>query len=768
MRNFKTRVSATPVPFSGTWLTLRILRQVSMVQDPIEPRIGAVIGIMLILRSAAGSGCRLGSGTCLVCLRGGAMPKRICRAYQVAVALLLCAQVEVRGLDGPGVIPRQSSYGYSGGVQNVADRRYRLPGQPPVYSRGGTFNPSYCPPQAPPEWYCPPSFPAPDALRRIPGQQDSTTLQPTPRPGTDPSTDDPAAPRPDNSQQEPGRRDPDVRPAIPDQLANPAGVDLTAFQPNAAPASSGAPNAARSRAMQSGANSIGDFFGGSLARKSLLFMDRSAVFFPAATVTEIGAVPPVLYESADQFRQLVTTVGGTELGETVFLRSSASGLPVATIPLSASGQSATTAEFTPLTDYPVLASDLTPGGLDVPTLTDIGPFVFIPHGAAPAFIDPYASPFISQPQAEFYDTNENGIFDPGEEIISFSQYRQVVIPSPGEMVGRLKVADNNSPIPRDRLILDYTLYSDTMLTTTGLDVHRFAPGFEKTFWGQRASIDVRLPFAKTLSNNITSYLTTAPQPFGLTDADDVVLGNLSATLKLLFRRTPYWTWSGGVQVHLPTAEDVHVYRGLPAGVPRTAADELVRIENKSLNVMPYLALMHTPNQDWWFQLYVQGDFDVTGNPVSIRGSDAVMRRVDTTKDVGFLYTDLSIGRWLYHDEPEIRTSRHGRFVDTAAYGKRGLTGLAGRFELHHNTALNNVESTGILDPATATHMVGEQSGGIDVVNLNLGLTATFGATTEVTVAWGRTVGSSSNQEFGDEVRVMVNLLQPVPAPFRTR
>src|SRR5262249_14312798 len=81
----------------------------------------------------------------------------------------------------------------------------------------------------------------------------------------------------------------------------------------------------------------------------------------------------------------------------------------------------------------------------------------------------------------------------------------VTVPNPsnGGAVGRTKIADDNSPLPRDRFILDYD-YFDNVPLSRQTGVHRFSPGIEKTFLDQSASIEVRLPFAATLSSDVTT------------------------------------------------------------------------------------------------------------------------------------------------------------------------------------------------------------------------------------------------------------------------
>src|SRR5262245_3521408 len=70
------------------------------------------------------------------------------------------------------------------------------------------------------------------------------------------------------------------------------------------------------------------------------------------------------------------------------------------------------------------------------------------------------------------------------------------IPSPTcGVVGLTKISDDNNPLPRDRVFFDYDYFNRVPLTSSGFNVHRFSPGFEKTFFDMRASIEVRFPFA---------------------------------------------------------------------------------------------------------------------------------------------------------------------------------------------------------------------------------------------------------------------------------
>lgn len=76
---------------------------------------------------------------------------------------------------------------------------------------------------------------------------------------------------------------------------------------------------------------------------------------------------------------------------------------------------------------------------------------------------------------------------PGPGPSSPSPLSQLFIPggnigaAPGAQIGRLKLTENTSPIPQDRVFVNYSYFDDTPLFPGGVNVNRVAPGFEKTF-----------------------------------------------------------------------------------------------------------------------------------------------------------------------------------------------------------------------------------------------------------------------------------------------
>ena len=53
------------------------------------------------------------------------------------------------------------------------------------------------------------------------------------------------------------------------------------------------------------------------------------------------------------------------------------------------------------------------------------------------------------------------------------------VPDPSSLTGRLRVQDNNSAIPQDRVFFDYSFFHNSQLLPSGPDASRYTPGFEK-------------------------------------------------------------------------------------------------------------------------------------------------------------------------------------------------------------------------------------------------------------------------------------------------
>jgi hypothetical protein len=273
----------------------------------------------------------------------------------------------------------------------------------------------------------------------------------------------------------------------------------------------------------------------------------------------------------------------------------------------------------------------------------------------------------------------------------------VTIPSPsaGGVVGRTKIADDNSPLPRDRIIFNYDYFNydyfdNAQLTSQGVGVHRFSPGFEKTFFDQMASIEVRVPFASTVSNDISGD--------GVNSGGHIELGDVNVTLKGLLYRSDAVNVALGLGMALPTADDVNV--SVLGGTP------LVKIHNDAVILTPFVALLLTPNDRFFVQSWFQIGFDPNGNAVDANPDlTSGLQRFGQLRDQNLMQIDAQLGYWLYRSED--RSAR--------------LRGLAPFVELHYNSTMGKGDSV-----QAGAFTIGDPNSSLDELNLTAGLTAQLG------------------------------------------
>lgn len=327
---------------------------------------------------------------------------------------------------------------------------------------------------------------------------------------------------------------------------------------------------------------------------------------------------------------------------------------------------------------------------------------------------------------------QGALANPGSGITTqdsfnfFSSYAlfepQVInIPSPGAGggVGRMKIAENSSPMPRDRIFFNYSYFDNVPLAPQGVNVHRFAPGFEKTFFDQLTSIDVRFPMAATLDSDL--------RVSGLTNTGEMEFGNVLVTFKALLASTDSWGVSAGLGVALPTADDVRVLG--------TGDQELVRIENQSVHLMPFVGGLYAPNDRFFAQGFLQVDVDANGNPVLVDPTNTGLTTIGRANDVTFLYADLGFGYWMYRSScPHCR-----------------LTGFAPMLELHYNRSL---ESTDVV--SGGGFQVGNFADNIEIMNVLIGGIWEFGSNKTVTAGYTTPIVGGSDRQFDGELRIILN------------
>ena len=160
-------------------------------------------------------------------------------------------------------------------------------------------------------------------------------------------------------------------------------------------------------------------------------------------------------------------------------------------------------------------------------------------------------------------------------------------------------------MPEDRVFMLYNYFDNAILvpspTEHTLDINRYTPGFEKTFWDHSPSFELRIPFANAQNSDLYLGGNGAEQ--------DTEFGNLEATLKFLIWRRPQWACATRVGFNMPTARNARLFE---AGSTQPA----FTIRNEAVRVQPYMGLLYTPGKRLFVQAFVQFDIDTNGNSMS--------------------------------------------------------------------------------------------------------------------------------------------------------
>ena len=270
-----------------------------------------------------------------------------------------------------------------------------------------------------------------------------------------------------------------------------------------------------------------------------------------------------------------------------------------------------------------------------------------------------------------------------------------------------KAGENNKALPMDRVFFNYQGFQNALTATQGLgpffqqtttsNVDRYTVGAEKTFFDGLASFEVRMPF-------VGAY-RAANGPLAIASEN---VGDLSLFAKGLLYADDSVSLLAGLGVGLPTADDV---RAQILNVP-------IVLENDAVHLLPYLAFLSYPTENWFFQGYLQGDFTASGIPVHVGP-----QIIGTYTEQSLLYADLLAGRWLYS-------------------GGGYLSGVAGIVELHYTTTLqdtDNLNAFGFTDGPPFMLGLGNPANRVDYLNLTAGL--------HFQLAQCRTCGSARSSHF---------------------
>ena len=278
-------------------------------------------------------------------------------------------------------------------------------------------------------------------------------------------------------------------------------------------------------------------------------------------------------------------------------------------------------------------------------------------------------------------------------------------------VGRMKIADGGTVLPQDRFFMRYNYVDAVRYSNSGVGLSRFVPGFERRVAGGLASLELRAPIAaSTIGTNTYDGL-------GISSDSTSRMGNLTLIGKALLVERESLAISGGLGIALPSARDTHINS--------VAGSSLLEISNDSVHLMPYLAGLYMPNENWFVQSFVQYDVAANGNRVAMNANGTGLQNVGKLNDRSALALDTGLGCWLYRSD------------DT-----RGLTGVLPMLELHHNFAIGDLDQV-----AAGRFLVGDFTSSSNQTTLTAGTSLEFSQRANVSVGYSTPLGSAASQGY---------------------
>ena len=291
-------------------------------------------------------------------------------------------------------------------------------------------------------------------------------------------------------------------------------------------------------------------------------------------------------------------------------------------------------------------------------------------------------------------------------------------PRGGAAVRLVKISENFSPQPRNRVYVTHHFFNDALDGSFG-DVNRYAFGFEHLFGEDLWSFELRAPFAHTLSSD---------QIDDPVSSKDTEFGNITMLVKKTIWSNQQTLLSTGLGVTVPTADDVRLFRPSDRRL-------ILEVDNRAVHLLPFLGLIHTPNEHLFIQGFTQLDIDTSGNPA--RGDLMAMnlQPLGVVQDPTLLFLDLSIGYWMCEDS-----------------SRPWITGFAPVVEVHYATTLNDsdlIQRSGF--------QIGDLSRRYDILDFTFGMHFEFKEQFSLRPGVVVPLRGGDDQPFDYEVFLQANL-----------
>ena len=325
------------------------------------------------------------------------------------------------------------------------------------------------------------------------------------------------------------------------------------------------------------------------------------------------------------------------------------------------------------------------------------------------------------------------------EPVSYDAVALVEVEFPASGIRSMKISENNSSLPRDRLLFNYSFFHNVVAGGgNSLDVNRFVFGFEKTLHQGRSSIETRIPFASTLNSD---------QRTDGINFTNVEFGNLDVLLKRILCQGKRYTFGAGLAMSFPTASDSRLFRNDLYGTSNFARPngtvQIMHLSNDAYHLMPWIGLRLDPNQRLFVESFLQFDFGLNENGFyghydGPQGPNGSLPKLGNVYDQALMMADVSIGYWLRRD----RFKRHK------------LMGIVPSLELHYATALQDADVVSSLGNGIT---VNSQLSDFDSLNLTAGTHFVFHRGGNITPAVAIPLLSGDDRQFDCELQLQMNV-----------
>ena len=292
-------------------------------------------------------------------------------------------------------------------------------------------------------------------------------------------------------------------------------------------------------------------------------------------------------------------------------------------------------------------------------------------------------------------------------------------------IRRMKLAENNSPLPVDRWIFGHNFFND--VRNVG-DVNRYVFGIEKTYDEGLASIEIRFPFSSRLAD-VQSLNVAADE---ISSNRNTEAGDLSVIWKRVVAARGEVLTTAGLGLRIPTANDGRVM---------LAGNEVFRIEHQSLHLAPFVAMLGVrPEKKMFWQVFVQVDIPANGNPLTTQVTPTERETLGVLQDTTLLFADASMGyNWIEEREGLVKA-------------------VTPMLELHYASTLNEADSFS-FQLGTVGFSVLDEALRYNILNLTAALDLKISDRLSVRPAMSFPLRTGSDRLYDFEAGIQVNLLR---------